>query len=91
MYQNVRNIDPQHLPERAAVALVDELPESGHGGTFPRDNARSFSRPLIRSARSRPALLPYEDEIRSVEGPDAGRGGPEGAAPCTLISSTFSY
>ena len=23
-------------------------------------------------------LLLYEDEIRSVEGPDAGRGGPEG-------------
>ncbi len=22
----------------------------------------------------------YEDEIRSVEGPDAGRGGPEGTA-----------
>jgi hypothetical protein len=23
----------------------------------------------------------YEDEIRSVEGADAGRGGPEGTAP----------
>ncbi len=26
-------------------------------------------------------LLLYEDEIRSVEGPDASRGGPEGTAP----------
>jgi hypothetical protein len=26
-------------------------------------------------------LLLYEDEIRSVEGPDAGRGGPKGTAP----------
>jgi hypothetical protein len=25
-------------------------------------------------------LLLYEDEIRSVEGPDARRGGPEGTA-----------
>ncbi len=30
----------------------------------------------VRCARAE--LLPYEDEIRSVEGPDAGRGGPEG-------------
>ncbi len=29
-----------------------------------------------------PPRLLYEDEIRSVEGPDAGRGGPEGTAPC---------
>ncbi len=27
-------------------------------------------------------MLLYEGEIRSVEGPGAGRGGPEGTAPC---------
>jgi hypothetical protein len=26
-------------------------------------------------------LLLYEDEIRSVEGPDARRGGPDGTSP----------
>ena len=31
-------------------------------------------------------MLLYEDEIRSVEGPDAGRGGPEGTAPLTYFS-----
>jgi hypothetical protein len=35
-----------------------------------------------RQAYDEPAdWLPYEDESRSVEGPGAGRGGPEGTAP----------
>jgi hypothetical protein len=29
----------------------------------------------------RATRLLHEDEIRSVEGPDVGRGGPEGTAP----------
>ena len=34
-----------------------------------------------RMAQAQDCPLPYEDEIRSVEGPDASRGGPEGTAP----------
>ncbi len=34
-------------------------------------------------------LLPYEDEIRSVEEPDAARGGPEGTAP--LLAPSLRY
>ncbi len=36
------------------------------------------------------ASLPYEDEIRSVEGPDALRGGPEGTAPTSAPESSLS-
>ena len=32
-------------------------------------------------------LLLYEDEIRSVEGPDASRGGPEGTARSLTIEA----
>ncbi len=36
-------------------------------------------------------LLPYEDEIRSVEGPGAGRRGPEGTAPNRLRTPVPSH
>ena len=35
----------------------------------------------------RPPRLLYEDQIRSVEGPGAGTGGPEGTAPDSLTAS----
>ena len=33
----------------------------------------------------------YEDEIGSVEGPDAGRGGPEETAPCCCVCPVSDY
>ena len=33
-------------------------------------------------------MLPYEDEIRSVEGPDASRSGAEGTADILLVGSS---
>ncbi len=37
----------------------------------------------LAGRRSQPeeSVLPYEDETRSVEGPDASRGGPKEPAP----------
>ncbi len=37
---------------------------------------------MVRTAK----LPPSKDEIRSVEGPDASRGGAEGTAPTTILT-----
>ena len=60
---------------------------SGHCGYLTSGGVGSASFPSIGQGSRRYLLfggvwsLLYEDEIRSVEGPDALRGGPEGTAP----------
>jgi len=68
-------------PPAAALRGRDQERTQRSGDTMPRERELLFR-------LSYP--LPYEDEIRSVEGPDVIRGGPEGTAPTSAPESSLS-
>jgi hypothetical protein len=82
-WKRVRNL---FSSDSVRFVVVSDLQDAGAERVAPnrceihgRAETKVAVATLVRSAD----LPPHEDEIRSVEGPDASKGGPEGTAPRT--------
>ncbi len=77
---------PEHRQAHGGLDFAGCLIRTRYGGyrvRWSKGRARAAGPAESRSGGlvNAPGELPYEDEIRSVEGPDALRGGAEGTAP----------